>query len=197
MEGVDLLLSNIKKHITLSDEDIELITSVAKSKKVRRRQYLVQAGDLVRYENFVVKGCLRSYYIDNNGTEHIMQFAVEDWWISDFQGVSNGTPAILNVDALEDTEVLQIDRQDMAMIYDRIPQFNRYFRIILTNSLIAHQLRVLYNISSTAEERYLFFRQKYPIFEQRVPQHQIASYLGITPEFLSKIRKKLTNGNNH
>lgn len=152
---------------------------------------MLQAGMTDRYENFVIKGLLRAYSVDNRGQEHIVMFAPEDWWISDLYSVIAETPATLNIDAMEDTEVLSIEKPDLEELFLKVPKFERLFRILLQNAFIAHQQRILNSISQTAEERYLQFRTKYADIEQRVPQHQIASYLGITPETLSRIRRQL------
>jgi CRP-like cAMP-binding protein len=189
-----LLLANISRHIQLDTQEVEYLQSVVQFRKLRRRQYLVQAGDVCKFETFVAKGCLRAYYVDKDGNDHILQFASEDWWISDLHSFLTQTPALLNVDALEDSELFQFDKPGLEKLYQTVPKLERYFRIMLQNAFIAHQQRILQNISLTADERYLLFRQKFPSLEQRVPQHQIASYLGITPEFLSKIRKKLASG---
>lgn len=192
--GFDLLLAHIAHHIHLDAQEVEYLKSVVQFRKLRRRQYLVQAGDVCKYETFVAKGCLRAYYVDDDGNDHILQFAPEEWWISDLHSFLTQTPALLNVDALEDSELYLFDKESLEKLYQTVPKFERYFRIMLQNAFIAHQQRILQNISQTADERYLLFRQKFPSLEQRVPQHQIASYLGITPEFLSKIRKKLATG---
>lgn len=189
------LLTHISRHIPLDTQEEEYLKSVVQFRKLRRRQYLVQAGDVCKFETFVAKGCLRAYYVDKDGNDHILQFAPEDWWISDLHSFLTQTPALLNVDALEDSELFQFDKPGLEQLYQTVPKLERYFRIMLQNAFIAHQQRILQNISLTADERYLLFRQKFPALEQRLPQHQIAAYLGITPEFLSKIRKKLTESN--
>jgi CRP-like cAMP-binding protein len=187
----ELLLTNISRQIDLDAREVEYLKSVVQFRKLRRRQYLVQAGDVCKFDTFVAKGCLRAYYVDNDGNDHLLQFAPEDWWISDLHSFLTQTPAWLNVDALEESELIQLDKPGLEKLYQTVPKFERYFRIMLQKAFIAHQQRILQNISLTADERYLLFRQKFPSLEQRIPQHQIASYLGITPEFLSKIRKKL------
>jgi len=192
--GLELLLNNIGRYIQLDEGEVAYMRSVARFRKLRRRQYLVQEGDVCKYESFVVKGLLRAYYIDDDGNDHILQFAPEDWWISDLHSFLTETPAQLNVDALEDSELIQFDKENLEKLYQTIPKFERYFRLMLQNAFNAHQQRILQNISQHAEERYLLFRQKFPTLEQRIPQHQIASYLGITPEFLSKIRKNIAKG---
>ena len=188
----DLILQNIARYIQLTPEETDFFISVLQIKKLRKKQYLVQEGDVCRYESFVNKGCLRTYHVDEKGQEHIAQFAIEGWWISDMYSFLTSTPARLNVDAMEDAELLCIDKPSLEELYLRVPKFERFFRIILQNAFIAHQQRIIANMSKSAEERYLEFLERYPELEQRVPQHQIASYLGITPESLSRIRKQLT-----
>lgn len=189
-----LLEAGLSRHIQLTDEEKELLWQAVTLRKYRKRQYVLQAGDVCRHENFVVSGCLRAYYIDDAGTEHIIMFAVEDWWTSDLLSFLTQTPSKLNIDALEDTEVLQIEHLALQTLYLKIPKLERFFRIMMQNAYIAQQQRILFNISKTAKERYLYFIEKYPKLEQRLPQHQIAAYLGITPEFLSQIRKQLSEG---
>ncbi|MGV3596310.1 MAG: Crp/Fnr family transcriptional regulator [Bacteroidota bacterium] len=189
-----LLEAGLSRHIQLTDEEKELLWQSVTLRKYRKRQYVLQAGDVCRHENFVVSGCLRAYYVDDAGTEHIIMFAVEDWWTSDLLSFLTQTPAQLNIDALEDAEVLQIERSALEALYHKIPKLERFFRIMMQNAFIAQQQRILFNISKTAKERYLYFIEKYPKLEQRLPQHQIAAYLGITPEFLSQIRKQLSEG---
>ncbi len=189
-----LLEAGLSRHIQLTDEEKELLWQAVTVRKYRKRQYVLQAGDVCRHENFVVSGCLRAYYIDDAGTEHIIMFAVEDWWTSDLLSFLTQTPSKLNIDALEDSEVLQIERSALEALYLKIPKLERFFRIMMQNAYIAQQQRILFNISKTAKERYLYFIEKYPKLEQRLPQHQIAAYLGITPEFLSQIRKQLSEG---
>ncbi|HRI59792.1 MAG TPA: Crp/Fnr family transcriptional regulator, partial [Saprospiraceae bacterium] len=163
-------------------------------RRLKKKEFLLRAGEVCRYESFVLKGCLRNYYLDDKGDEHILQFSVEDWWTSDLYSLLTQTPATQFIDALEDSSVALFDKDDLERLYHQVPKFERFFRIMLQNAFIAQQQRILQNIGSTGEERYLAFRKKYPSLEQRLPQHQIASFLGITPEFLSKIRGKLAKG---
>jgi len=187
----DLLLANIAKHISLNDKEKELFLSYLSAKKIRKRQYLVQEGEHSKYSAFVLSGCLRSYFIDANGFEHILQFAIEDWWIADMMSITTQKPGNLAIDALEDSEVLLLSRENQLKLFDECPKFERYFRIITENGMVSFQRRVLENISLPAAERYKNFAKRYPIMVQRLPQTQIASYLGITPEFLSKIRHQM------
>ena len=187
----EILVNNIKKYVSLTDEEVDLFLSFWKNRKVKRKQLLVETGEVARYQFFILSGCLRSFYTDSNGVEHNIQFAVDDWWISDMASFLSQKPALLTVEALEDSEVMQIDSAGIEELYDRIPKLERFFRLLLQNAFIAQQQRILSMISKTAEERYSEFISKYPQFEQRIPQVHVASYLGITPEFLSKLRKKI------
>ncbi|MEO8664927.1 MAG: Crp/Fnr family transcriptional regulator [Ignavibacteria bacterium] len=187
----DLFLKNLSKHISLDEKDIEIFTSAFKLKKVKKSEFLLQTGDVCRYEYFVNKGCLRTYTIDPNGFEHILMFSVEDWWAGDMYSFLTQTPALFNIDALEESEVFQIDYPSIELLYKKVPKFERYFRIIIQNSFITQQRRIIQNISSSAEDRFLQFKNKYPDLIERIPQKHIAAYLGITPEFFSVLRKKL------
>jgi CRP-like cAMP-binding protein len=185
----DLILSNVARHIQLTDDEVTFFTSLLKHRKIRKRQYLLQAGDVSQYENFISKGCLRAYTVDEQGAEHIIMFGLEGWWISDLYSFLTNTPASQNIDALEDSEVFSIERSDLELLYERVPKFNKFFLKLLQNAFVAHQRRILASISQTAEEQYSEFIAKYPSIEQRVPQHQIASYLGLSPETISRIRR--------
>ncbi len=187
-----LLIANIQRFLPLTDEEKYMILSIMHPKKIRKRQYLLQEGDVSKYSAFVLSGCLRCYFVDQNGFEHILQFAIEDWWITDMMSYASGKGSRLNIDALEDSEVLLLTREDQLALFERCPKFEKYFRIITENGMISNQQRLLDNLSLPAIERYKNFVQKYPLFMQRIPQTQIAAYLGITPEFLSKIRSQIS-----
>lgn len=187
-----LLIANIQRFLPLNDEEKYMILSIMHPKKIRKRQYLLQEGDVSKYSAFVLSGCLRCYFVDQNGFEHILQFAIEDWWITDMMSYASGKGSRLNIDALEDSEVLLLTREDQLALFERCPKFEKYFRIITENGMISNQQRLLDNLSLPAIERYKNFVQKYPLFMQRIPQTQIAAYLGITPEFLSKIRSQIS-----
>ncbi len=186
----DLILSNVAKHIQLTDEEVKFFTSILRPRKIRKRQFLLQAGDINYTENFVTKGVLRAYTVDATGDEHIAMFGLEGWWISDLYSFLTGTPATQYIDALEDSEVFSIEKQDLERLCDVVPKFNRFFFKLLQNAFVAHQRRILNANSMTAEEQYLDFVKRYPAIEQRVPQHQIASYLGLSPETISRIRRQ-------
>lgn len=187
----DLILQNISKHIHLTGEETVRFTSMLKIKSLRKRQYLLQAGDVCRFENFVSRGLVRAYTIDEKGAEHIIMLAAEDWWISDLFSFLSDTPSTMHIDALEDSEIISIEKADLEKLYDEIPKFERLMRIMFQKAFVAQQQRILASISQSAEERYTSFINKYPSLEQRIPQTQIASYLGITPETLSRVRKQL------
>lgn len=187
---INVIVRNMSRHITLTADEERIFRSLLGYRRVRRRQYLLQEGDICRHENYVLSGCLRAYYIDRDGFEHITQFAVEDWWISDLGSFLTQSPATLTIDALEDSELLQFDRPSLEELYKKVPKFERFFRILLQNAFVAQQRRILDTLSRPAEERYREFASRYPTFLRRIPQKHIAAYLGITPEFLSRIRRK-------
>lgn len=190
----ELIISNINRWINLKNEEIGFFTAHLTHRKIRRRQYVLQEGDVCRHYTFVNKGCLRLYTVDANGIEHILQFAPEDYWVADIGSFHQEVPTSLYIDALEPTEILQISKPDLISTFETYSTFDRVFRILVENAFVGLQKRVLQNISSTAEERYLTFVKNYPQLVNRLPQIQIASYIGITPEFLSKIRKNLATG---
>lgn len=189
----DRILSNLNRYVQLSAEEKELFTSSIKVRKLRKRQYILQPGDIARYECFVTEGCLRQYYIDDKGQEHTLMFAFEDWWTGDMYSFLSGQPTRYSLEALEDSTLLLIDRQRLEQLYDEIPQLNRFYRILLQNAYIAMSERIHQTLSMTAEERYHSFQARYPHFEQRLALKHIASYLGITPESLSRIRAQRKN----
>ena len=186
----ELIMANINRHIRLNPEETARFTSILKPRTLRKKQYLLQAGDVMRHECFVNKGCLRTYQVDEKGQEHVVQFAIEDWWAGDLYSFLSGQPSPCHIDALEETEVLLIEKNNLEQLYTDIPKFDRFFRIILQNAFVAGQQRIIENMSLSAEERYISFLQRYPKFEQRLPLRQIASFLGITPESLSRVRKQ-------
>lgn len=184
------LLDYFQKLIPLNAMEKELVTSLFKSRLYRKRQYILQEGDACNHFNFVVRGCLRLYKVDDKGNTHIINFAAENWWMSEIGSFHSRKPSEMNIDALEDTIVLQISYEDLISLYKQAPKFDKIFRVLIENSYVSLQKRMLQNISSTAEDRYLSFIQNYPHLTNRLPQNQIAAFLGITAEFLSRLRNK-------
>lgn len=187
----DLLIAHFAKHITLTPADLDYILPLFQPLKVKRKTLLVKEGQVMLNTFYIVKGCLRSYIIDKEGVEHVSVLAIEDWWITDTWSYMTKQPAIGFVEALEDSELLTTTKEHMDNIGLKVPVFDRYLRIMFERAYMSQEQRILDREELTAEERYLRFRKKYPQFEQRIPQKQIASFLGITPEFLSMLRSKL------
>lgn len=191
--NVDSLILYFDNHLPLTDGEKQAVRNGFSEKRVKRRQFILQQGDVCKLNSFVVEGCFRMYLVDDNGKEHNLQFAIENWWIGDIASFHSEEPSRLNIEAIENSIVLQIKKEDQLRLFIDYPKFNRIFRVFTENALISYQRRVLQNISSTAEERYLDFVKRYPFFFNRISNVQIASYLGVTPEFLSIIRKKIAN----
>lgn len=188
----DSLYDYISSKVRISDEEFEQVKEAFTPKKLRKRQYLLQEGDVCRYAAFVVKGALRQYLVDEKGNEHITQFAIEDWWISDRESMASETPSNYNIDALEDCELLLLTRQNALDLEKNVPVYKELMDVVKERSAFAGQKRVVSALSYSAEEKYKEFINTYPKIVQRVPQHMIASFLGITPETLSRLRGKST-----
>jgi CRP-like cAMP-binding protein len=182
------LLTHLMKDFPLTEVEKEMVRAKFHSRLFRKRQYVLQEGEVCTQFNFIVRGCLRSYKIDEKGNIHILQFAAENNWINDLGSYHRLKPSALNIDALEDTVVLQISHDDLISLYINAPKFDRIFRVLIENGFIHLQERLLQNISSTAEERYQSFLELYPHLINRLSQVQIAAFLGVTPEFLSRLR---------
>jgi CRP/FNR family transcriptional regulator len=191
MYGVFQKYMNCK--IELSPEQSDWIKSLSVVKKLRKRQYLLQEGDICTQHAFVSKGCLRSYSVDCDDKEHIVKFAIENWWIGDRDSLQSGEPAKLNIDAVEDSEVVLFSKQDFDLICQKIPVFNDMVNNLLQSAYNASQNRILANISLSSCEKYEYFLQRYPGFALRIPQSMIASYLGISPETLSRVRGQIVS----
>jgi len=183
----ELLLQSISKHVSLNSNEAAILEASLKEKKLKKKYFLFKEGDNPRHIAFVNSGCLRSYSIDENGAEHILQFAPAGWWIADMKSVLYHQPATLNVDAIEDSEIILIRQSDLDDLYKAIPVLERYFRILSERSLATFQQRLIDSLSLTASERYRNFCERYPSLIQTLPQKYVASYIGITPEFLSKM----------
>jgi CRP-like cAMP-binding protein len=177
--------------IALLQEQSDRIRSLSVVKKLRKHQYLLQKGDVCRNHAFVTKGCLRSYSVDGDGVEHTVKFAIENWWIGDRDSLMSGEPAMLNIDAVEDSEVVLLSTKNFDLICQQVPAFNDLVNNLLQNAYNASQNRILANISLSAIEKYEHFLQRYPDLALRIPQGMIASYLGMSPETLSRVRNQL------
>jgi len=177
--------------LPLDNDEVNALKASFKERKIKRRQFILQEGDVCNLNTFVVEGCFRMYLVDEKGKEHNIQFAVENWWIGDIGSFHSEEPSKLYIEAIENSTILQIKKTDQLNLFVNYPKFNQLFRVFTENALVAYQRRVLQNISSTAEERYLDFIKRYPYFFNRISNVQIASFLGVTPEFLSTIRKKI------
>jgi CRP-like cAMP-binding protein len=188
----ELYFKNLREKVDFSDEDLNTIKPYLTPKKLRKKQYLLQEGDVSKSVAFVEKGVLRAYTVDEKGTEHIIQFAPEGWTISDLYSFLTGEPATYNIDALEDAELLLMTKSSQEEILKKVPKYETYLRLQLTGAYIAMQRRLTSIISLPLEERYSNLTAQYPDLVQRVPQHMIASYMGLTPETLSRVRKKIT-----
>ena len=185
------LIEYFNRLLSLNEEERSAVETVFNERKIKRRQFILQEGDVCKLNTFVVEGCFKMYMVDVNGKEHNLQFAIENWWIGDIGSFHTEQPSKLYIEAIENSVILQINKEDQLKLFVEYPKFNRIFRVLAENAMVSLQHRVLQNISSTAEERYLDFLQRHPQLFNRISNVQIASYLGVTPEFLSTIRKKL------
>ena len=185
------LIEYINRYVNLTQKETDLLLENITHRKYLKGQYISQQGDICRFESFVIKGCLKTFYVDTEGQEHVVLFAIENWWTADLGSFLTQEPADYNVQCIEDTEVIQFSFDKMELLYQEIPKLERFFRIIIQKAFVASEKRIIRNFSLTAKERYIEFKNTYPQIEQRVPQYLIASYLGITKEFLSKIRGQI------
>lgn len=189
--NIEPLLKYMGNYIDLTPEDVSFLKSKITVRKYLKGQYIVQQGDVCKYECFVLSGCTKTFYIDKEGQEHILMFSIEDWWTSDMGSFITQTPADFNVQCLENSELVMFSFDFIEDLYAGIPKLERFFRQIIERAFVASQKRIVRNFSLSAKEQYLYFREQYPLIEQRIPQYMIASYLGITKEFLSKIKSQL------
>ena len=187
----ELFFQKFNEIILLTNEEQDVIRAFLTPKKLRKKQYLLQEGDVCKYIAYVEKGALRAYTISEKGDEHIIQFALEGWLISDLYSFLTGEPATYNIDALEDAELVLISKSSYEELLKKLPKFETYIRLQLTSAYIAMQRRLTSIISFSLEERYSYFNQLYPDIVSRVPQHMIASYMGLTAETLSRVRRRL------
>ena len=185
------ILQNIAKHVSLTSEEETLFLSKTETKFVKAKTILLSSNEIAKHTYFVNSGILRSFNINDNIIEHVLHFACEGWWIGDMYSYISEKPGNLFIEVLEDAEIVSISKENHQQLYREIPKLERFFRILAENSLVSHQERLMDNLSLTAEERFEKFCIKYPTLIQKVSQKQIASYIGVTPEFLSKLKKRL------
>jgi len=188
----ELFFKTLNAKVAFTQEEQAIIRTYLTPKKIRKKPYFLQEGDVCKMIAFVEKGTLREYSIGENGAEHIIQFALEGWTISDLYSFLTGEPATYNIDALEDSELVLISKTAHEELLKKVPKYETYTRLQLTGAYLAMQKRLTSIISLSLEERYANFTSVYPNIIQRVPQHMIASYMGLTPETLSRVRKKMT-----
>ena len=188
----DLLRQHIENRTHLTEDEFDIVKNYFVPRKLRKKQFLLNEGEVCKYIGFVNSGCMREYTIDSKGNEHIIQFAIEDWWVSDLNSFLSGEPAEYNIDALQDSEILLLEKSARDKLLDECPKMERFFRILIESNHVANHRRITDSLSTSAEEKYLKFIKTYPKLFELVSQNQIASYLGITPQSLSRIRKELS-----
>ncbi len=185
--------SHLAKRIQLTDDEFERMLRRFARKRLRKGHFLVQAGEVIRTMSFVLSGAMRKYTVDEKGEEHVVQFAVADWWIGDIYSSLTGNPTRFTIDAIDDTELLVIEHDDVERLFGEVPAFERFFRILMQNHHVATEQRIADALSLSARDRYLAFLKTFPTIVDRVPQRHIASYLGVTPQSLSRIRRALSH----
>lgn len=184
------ILDNLSKIISLTEAEQNLFLSRIEIKTFKAKSILLSAGEICKHSYFVNSGLLRSFNINDNIVEHVLQFACEGWWIGDMYSLLSQKPGNLFIEVLEDSEIVLLSKDNQEKLYTEIPKLERFFRILTENSLVAHQERLMDNLSLSAEDRFEKFCKRYPALIQRVPQKQIASYIGVTPEFFSKMKSR-------
>jgi len=190
MTDYSSILNNINRYVKLSSEEEKALTSIIKTSRVKKRQFIIQPGFVCHSRTYIVEGAFRVYYLDKDGKEHTVSIGVEDWFVTDFHSYINQSPALNFAEALEDAVIFQMRYEDIEPLCKQIHNLSEYFRLTTEKAFAFSRRRVISNISKTAEERYDEYMAKYPHIAKRVPQYILASYLGISPEFLSKIRKQ-------
>lgn len=185
------IIDHLKQYVNLTEQDLQKFQSCLNSISVDKGKFLLQPGTQVKHEYFVVKGCLKAYYLDEKGHSHIIQFAIENWWIGDFDAFFNGVPSRLHIETIEHSTLLSINYDHLQQLFKTAPIFERYFRLLTTNAFISQRKRILSSLEKDTKERYVEFCESYPNIEDRIPNYDIANYLGVSAESLSRIRSKL------
>jgi len=193
MNDYTSILSNINNVVTLTQEEEQALTSIITTSRIKKKQFIIQPGFICHSRTYIVKGAFRVFYLDNEGKEHTVSIGVEDWFVTDFYSYINQSPALNFAEALEDSIIFQMRYEDIEPLCKEIHALSEYFRLTTEKGFAFSRRRAISNISKSAEERYDEYVEKYPHIAQRVPQYVLASYLGVSPEFLSKIRKQKMN----
>ncbi len=186
-----LILENFRRHIALDAEEERILVSLLTPRSFKKGQFITSEGEVNRYTNFITRGSARVYYIDHAGQEHVIQLGIKEWWIGDYPSFIMQRPGYLYTEALELTEILALSYENQQKLYEQAPKTERFFRLLTQRAYAAFQQRMLQNLSMDAELRYIAFRDSYPDLEQQIAQKHIASYLGMSAEFLSKIKKRI------
>ena len=186
----DEIVTHIKKHVSLTVEETELLQAAVQVKELKKKEHLLEAGQVCNYNYFVESGCLRLYLMTNKGAEQVIQFAIENWWMTDYFSFKGSQPSNFNIQAVENTRVVAISRKTQDELFEKLPQLEKYFRIVLEKAYSSQLNRIHYIFNLSGEEQYHMMNNRHPEFVQRVPQYMLASFLGMTPEFLSKLRAK-------
>lgn len=189
--NIDLLLTSLSKHILLTDKEKDFFCSLLNTRFLSKNSFLLREGDVCRNVSFITKGCLKTYHLDDKGVEHITDFSIEEWWAEDLYSFFTETGSRTTIKAIEDTDIIQISKTNLELLYQEVPKFERFFRILFQNAYIAHRDQIQSMLSDDAEQRYIRFIKKKPYALVRFSQQDIASYLGITPQFLSAMKKKI------
>lgn len=195
MQALEFLKSHIQRRVPMTPQELDALASAFTLKKIKKRQFLIQPNFVTKHRSFVYKGALRSYVIAPDGTDNTIQFAVEDWWISDVNSYLYQKPATMFVVAMEDSEIFQVEYETEVQLKQANHKFETFFRIGAERTAAYHQRRIISTLTRTAEERYTDFLDTYPTLVNRLPQYVLASYLGMTTQFLSRIRKAILKGN--
>lgn len=183
------IIESLSRHITLSLEEQKCLINHLEFIHIKKKHYFLKENEIAKHVAFVLRGCLRSYSIDENGFEHVLQFAPVNWWITDMYSIISQKESQLYIEAIMDTDIYMLSRVNQLKLFDEIPKLERYFRILTENALVSSRQRLLDRMSLTAKERYQMFCKIYPTLRNEIPQKYIASFIGVTPEFLSKLRK--------
>lgn len=192
---MESLKTHIREYVDISDEKLERYCNAFILRKIQKKDFLLKEGDICEFEGFIVNGCFKVSHTDRNASEQILYFGIENWWISDIDSFINGIPSKLNIQALEDSEILLISKENKERLYQEMPEIERLMRLKFQMSIIALQRRIIDNLSKSSEERYIEFLKDYSKTAHRLTNIQIAAYLGVTPEFISRIRRKIVNKN--